>query len=85
MKNPRQRLCSECKHCLWIAVIDEAVPFCNNTLTKQREHPIGFLSRQAPACELFEEIQRDREPTRDRTRPKALPIRARNGTLMIDI
>jgi hypothetical protein len=58
MKENRPRLCRDCKHCLSIRDVEAVMAFCNNPRTKDSEHPIGFLSRGAKACDFYEAVGR---------------------------
>ena len=79
MKRVQVKFCKDCKHCLLVAVVDDLNPFCNNPITKELEHPIGFLVKAAIACEYFEEAK-----STTQARPIALPFAIRNGKVVVN-
>lgn len=50
--------CKDCKHFVLEDDIDgPGIPWCGNVATKTLNHPIGFLNKNAKACDLFETDQ----------------------------
>lgn len=55
MNNGENKLCKDCKHFVLEPDADgPGIPWCNNPQTKNLDHPIGWLRREAKACQFFE-------------------------------
>lgn len=67
MTEIERSLCRSCKHFVRVRDVDgPGISWCGNPLTKShRNPPIGWLSEDAPACELFEDPDRKNESTTD--------------------
>jgi hypothetical protein len=62
MPKRRQDLCKNCKFCarLFDYERESSLLFCDNALTKEAGHPIGFLSHDDVGCEFFEGAQEEK-------------------------
>ena|SRR5437762_1316954 len=65
MAKKQPNLCRNCKFCLRLFDYEpESYSlFCDNDLTKEMEHPIGFLRHDGAGCEFFEGFKKESEGT----------------------